>query len=142
MDALKLKQLIIAGPVVIEFGKEAPDFEVFAEAGMRAHLKDVVYRAADEVIIEVDYSAFEEYNKSFEVADYYDKNRQPTLTPREAGVYTGDDSFYVAANQELDEIFTVLSDDQSALVKEFVASDSTSYVRWLEEQLIAARGQT
>lgn len=141
MDALKLKQLLIAGPVVIEFGKEASEFEVFAEVGMRAHLKSVEYRAADEVVLEVDYSAFEEHNKSFEVVDYYDKNHQPILTAREAGAYTGEDSFYVAANQKTDEIFTVLSDDQSALIKEFAASSASNYVQWLEEQLIAARGQ-
>lgn len=141
MNALKLKQMLTAGPLAVEFKKRVEDFEGYAEAGMRAHLKALNHRDDDEVSLEFDYSAFDEHNKLLESANYYDKNQQPTLTAREAGYYTGGDDFYVTTEQDTDLIFTVLSDSQSALIQEFTASNAGSYVQWLEQQLLAARGQ-
>ncbi|MBI6882713.1 hypothetical protein [Pseudomonas putida] len=140
MDASKLKQLLATGPLLIEFQEQADDLEGYAYCGMRAHLIDVALQADDVATIKVSYKAFDEYNKSFEKATYYDENRKPVLTAREAGYYELEDEYYVSSKDDLTAYFSVLSDSVLGLWAEFIASGQENYVSWLEDQLRAARG--
>jgi hypothetical protein len=107
---------------------------------MRAHLVAVDLQRDDIAVLKVDYSAFEDFNKVFEKANYFDAHGNPTLTAREAGQYESTEDLYVMASADLEEqMLTILPSDSLALIGEFKACGHSSYVRWLEEQLISAR---
>jgi hypothetical protein len=138
MNARELKQLLTAGPVVIEFGPKIEELETYAEPKMRAHLVSVSMSEADIAILTVDYTAFEELNKTLELANYYDKHGNAVLTAREAGQYTPQEDLYVDWS-DLDGILSALPTATHGLFEEFKSSGQESYVNWLEEQLLAAR---
>jgi len=139
MNVPNLQELLAAGPVAIEFSEGVEEHEAYAEPKMRAHLVSVRVDPADVAVLKVDFSTYDGYNKSFEKANYYDKNGNATLTAREAGHYNVQQDLYVSASEELDHVFTVLSNISTQLLEEFKASGQAGYVRWLEEQLITAR---
>lgn len=139
MNALDLKEMLAAGPVAIEFKECAEDLEAYVEPKMRAHVISVKVGPDDIAVLKVDYSAYDEFNKAFETANYFDKNGNPTLTARESGDYNLQEDLYVSASEELDPILTALPSVSAHLLDEYRASGQSSYVRWLEEQLVAAR---
>jgi hypothetical protein len=141
MNARELKQLLAAGPLVIEFGEKIETLEAYPDAKMRAHLVSVVLQQPDDVaVLSVDYSAFDEFNKAFEQSNYFDKGGQPTLTARQAGYYRLQDNLYVMADDDLEAgILSLLPTNSLALFNEFLSSGQASYVSWLEEKLLAAR---
>ncbi|MBW6122587.1 hypothetical protein KZ843_06730 [Pseudomonas aeruginosa] len=139
MNVQNLQEMLAAGPVAIEFAAGAEDLEAYVDPMMRAHLVSVRVDPDDVAVLKVDYSAYDEYNKAFEKANYYDKNGNPTLTARESGDYDVQENLYVSASEELDHIFTALPSISTQLLEEFKASGQTGYVRWLEEQLMNAR---
>ncbi|EPP9373566.1 hypothetical protein PZF67_005271 [Pseudomonas aeruginosa] len=139
MNVQNLQELLAAGPVAIEFGECAEDLEAYVDPKMRAHVMSVRVGPDDVAVLRVDYSAYDEYNKAFEKANYYDKNGNPTLTARETGNYDFQEDLYVSASEELDHILTALPGISTQLLEEFNASGQTGYVRWLEEQLIFTR---
>lgn len=140
MNARELKELLVGGPLAVEFGVGVEDLESYPEPKMRAHLVAIDLQRDDVAVLKVDYSAFDEYNKAFEQANYYDQQGNPTLTAREAGHYEPQDDLYVMASDDLQlRTLTVLPNKSLALIDEFKSSGHASYVRWLEEQLAAAR---
>lgn len=140
MNARELKQLLAAGPLVIEFGLKADTLESYPDPKMRAHLVSVDLRPDDMAILNVDYTAFEELNKAFELSSYYDKHGNPTLTAREAGEYQPTEDLYVVADEDLEKwILSVVPTSSVTLYNEFKTSGQESYVNWLEQQLLAAR---
>jgi hypothetical protein len=140
MNARDLKDLLAGAPLAIELGAGVLELEAYAEPKMRAHLVAVDLQRDDIAVLKVDYSAFEDFNKVFEQANYYDGQGNPTLTAREAGQYEPQEDLYVMASDDLEsQILTILPSVSLALIDEFKASEHTSYVRWLEEQLAAAR---
>lgn len=142
MNARELKEVLVGAPLAIEFGKGIEELESYAEPKMRAHLIAVELQRDDIAVLKVDYSAFDEYNKAFEQANYYDRNGNPTLTAREAGHYTVQEDLYVMASDDLQpRMLTLLPGASLGLIDEFKASGHASYVCWLEEQLMAARAK-
>lgn len=141
MDVIQLKQLLAAGPVVIEFKQDAEDLEGYVDCGMRAHLIGVTLQADDTAVIKVSYKAFDDFNKAFEKATYYDKNQQPVLTAREAGYYELEEEYYVSSKDDMSSILDVLSASSAGFMAEFIASGEQNYVTWLEDQLATARGK-
>ena len=140
MNAAELKVHLSAGPIAVEFGPGIEDFECYAEPKMRAHLVAVDFHQDDVVLLKFEYSEFDEYNKAFESANYFDKNGEPTLTAREAGYYSIKEDIYVMAHDDLQaKMLTLLNSSSLALIAEFKNSGQKSYVRWLEEQLTAVR---
>jgi hypothetical protein len=140
MNARELKQLLAAGPLVIEFGPNVETLEAYPDAKMRATLVGVHVKHDDVAVLGVDYSAFDEHNKALEQSNYYDKGGQPTLTAREAGQYTPQEELYVMADDDLEAgILSLIPTSTLALYKEFQSSGQASYVSWLEQQLLAAR---
>lgn len=140
MNARDLKDLLVRGPLAIELGEAVVELEAYAEPRMRAHLIAVELQRDDVAVLKVDYSAFEDFNKVFEQANYYDAQGNPTLTAREAGQYQSKEDLYVKASDDLDsKILAILPSVSLALIDEFKGSGLANYVRWLEEQLAAAR---
>lgn len=140
MNARDLKDLLVGGPLAIELGAGVVELEAYAEPKMRAHLVAVELQRDDIAVLKVDYSAFEDFNKTFEQANYYDAQGNPTLTAREAGQYEPKEDLYVMASDDLEsKILAILPSVSLALIDEFKGSGHANYVRWLEEQLAAAR---
>jgi hypothetical protein len=73
---------------VIEFKKGIEGHEVYAEPGMKGLVTEVRKFDDDVFKVTVYYAPFEDHNKNFEKANYYDKHGSPTLTAREAGFYS------------------------------------------------------
>ncbi|BDC78279.1 hypothetical protein MRCP2_p0140 (plasmid) [Aquipseudomonas alcaligenes] len=140
MNARDLKDLLVGGPLAIELGAGVVELEAYAEPRMRAHLVAVELQRDDVAVLKVDYSAFEDFNKVFEQANYYDAQGNPTLTAREAGQYEPQEDLYVMASDDLEsKILAILPSVSLALIDAFKGSGHANYVRWLEEQLAAAR---
>jgi hypothetical protein len=79
---------------VILFKKGIEDHEVYAEPGMLAKVTSVRRIEEDLFSVSVSYSPFEEHNKNFELANYYDAQGVPSITAREAGFYSPTEAIY------------------------------------------------
>lgn len=140
MNARELKDALVGTSLAIELGSGVVELEAYAAPKMRAHLVAVELQRDDIAVLTVDYSEFDGYNQAFEQANYYDRDGNPTLTAREAGQYPEREELYVMASEDLEpKMLTLLPSSSLALIAEFKSSGSGSYVRWLEDQLCAAR---
>jgi hypothetical protein len=97
----------------------------------RSDLHDHLYK------ITFDYSEFDEFNKSLESSNYYDRKGVACLTAREAGIYAPDELIYFGSPElyPFEGYFTILDDRQNILLRRFKESGATNYVEWLEGQI-------
>lgn len=128
----------------VEFLESIEEMETYAESGMRAVIKKVYpypHDPEDVIIVEFSFVEYDDYNKNFESNNYYDKNRAPTLTAREAGYYSPVDSIYLDKQDFLAlKYFKTLLSERSSLVGEYLESGTKkSYVTWLENVVIKSR---
>ncbi len=86
----------------IEFLPAIDDFESYAEGKMRAVVTDIVPMYTDDpdprehvYKLFVNYAKYDEYNKQFESANYYDKSGVDCLSARQAGYYSVADCIYM-----------------------------------------------
>lgn len=132
---------------VITFKKGCEDLESYFEAGMKAKItgisivkpeeneSDLVYK------VNLDYSQFDDYNKSFETSNYYNKTGVPCLTAREAGLYNVQDTLYLGSDNILswNNYFEVGHDSVSNRMfdrySRRTSDTELSYLKWLETQL-------
>lgn len=129
---------------VIQFTPKIEDMQAYPEGGMRARvvsideqdthrsdLHDHLYK------ITFDYSEFDEFNKSLESSNYYDRKGVACLTAREAGMYAPDELIYFGSPElwPFEDYFTVLGEKSNALIARFKESGATNYVEWLESQV-------
>jgi hypothetical protein len=96
-----------------------------------ADLNDHLYK------ITFDYSEFDEFNKSLESANYYDRKGVACLTAREANMYEPQELIYFGSPElwPFEDYFTTLDARQNALLARFKESGTTNYVEWLESQI-------
>ena len=128
----------------IQFTSKIEDMEAYPEKGMRARivsideqdthmadLNDHLYK------ITFDYSEFDEFNKSLESANYYDRKGVACLTAREANMYEPQELIYFGSPElwPFEDYFTTLDARQNALLARFKESGTTNYVEWLESQI-------
>jgi hypothetical protein len=129
----------------IQFTEKALDLECYPEAGMRAKVVSAIlsedskdpYNRVFKVVI--NFEQFDEFNRQFESANYFDKSQRPTLTAREAGFYKQVDTLYLSDEVygPWSDIFTVVGEKAKALFASYVASKvDMSYVEWLEEKAV------
>lgn len=135
-----LKQLQEGQRPVVELREGIHDKESYGEPNMRARIIHASGPDRDGVVrVEFDFGEFDEHNRSVESANYYDKSGAPTLTAREAGFYKPVDHMYFEADEPLERHMTFVGADQQALFQKFKDSGATtSYVAWLESQVLAA----
>lgn len=127
----------------IQFTSKIEYMEAYPEKGMRGRivsideqdthmddLEDHVYK------ILFDYSEFDDFNKSLESSNYYDRNGNACLTAREAKWYKPQEVIYFGSPElwPFEDYFTILDDRQNALLTRFKESGATNYVEWLESQ--------
>lgn len=126
---------------VVTFLADIGDKESYAEPNMRARLVGVRHDKRDEVLmLTFDFEEFSAFNKAFEIANYYDKAGNPTLTASEAGCYKPQDEIYFDTDEPLARLFEVLPDESEVLFNEFKAAGTGQpYIAWLESLVLKAR---
>lgn len=71
----------------------------YAEPGIRARVTEISVDESDKddqfCTVIVDYSEFDEVNKTFESHDFFNERREPCLTAREAGMYRSTEKIYL-----------------------------------------------
>lgn len=134
----ELADLIASGArPVVTFTAHVLDMEIYLEPGMRGRLVSASHRHDGMFKLEVDLTEFDEFNKQFESANYFDKAGVACLTAREAGYYPeGNESFYAMLDQPAD--YLALEDDSRLqLYRDYLASGSSlNYVQWLEDRVL------
>lgn len=138
-----IAQAVQAGlrPVITFRDPGVADLEAYPEANIRARIIGVAQLSDELVRLTFDFTEFDEYNKAFESANYFDDNRVPRLTARQKGKYKLQDTYTFGANESAKRYFTVQEDAATQLMAEFRATGrfETTYVDWLEEQVLALR---
>ena len=123
---------------VVEFRKGIEEIESYAEAGMRGRATGICDDPDGDVRIQVDFTEFEEFNKQFEMPNYYDKMGFPSLTAHEAGLYKPTDAYYFYPKEDAEKYFTVVEDASLKLYNMYKQEPrSISYVQWIEEMASA-----
>lgn len=139
MTILEIAKRIISdstiSPNEIQFTKKAEDLESYPEEGMRALLVGARIIDEDVVVLTMDYRKFDEFNKTIESSNYYDKSGVPRLTAREAGCYQPVDDLYMAALDKVSDYFSFL--EENTLFNQYIADPdgANSYVEWLENKV-------
>lgn len=125
-------------PVVCK--KEVESLESYAEAHMRARIIRAREDGDDVLVLTLDFTEFDDFNKAFEQANYYDKSGNATLTARQANLYKPHEDYYVHPDYPFSEFFEILSEQQSAFFARFTAEAKPGqpYISWLEEKLTVA----
>ena len=138
MNTKEFSEMVRSGVYpVITFRKGIEDSEGYAEAGMRAKVISAVIKHDDCVLITVDFSQFDEFNKSYESSNYYDKNGNAVWTARQAEQYKVVDSWYLDASTEFSHYAEVTNSDSLKLFQEFSESNTDkTYVEWLEAKVV------
>ena len=107
---------------VVEFTTGVEELEEYMEPQMRAIVTAVTtgqFHQEDDTLNEAvfkitfSFESFDQYNRRFESATYYDKNRRPCLTAREAGFYHPTRPVNVSA-QQVGEAFVLAHVDPLA----------------------------
>lgn len=139
MTGAELAQLVSDGSQpVVTFKPPILEQEGYLEAGMRGRLVAVSNEPDGIVKFRVDLAEFDDFNRAFESANYFDKAGVPCLTAREAGYYKdAKESIYAGAADEVD-FCEVEASPRFALYAEFRQSAAgRSYVQWLEDRVLA-----
>ncbi len=137
MTGKELAALVMDGICpVVTFTKRVEDQESYLEGGMRGRLIAVMRNEEEYISLAVDLTEFDDFNRQYEKANYYDKSGVARLTAREAGFYKPVESVYVGPADEVD----VLQIEDAASLKLYeryqADSDGKSYVQWLEQKLV------
>ena len=87
----ELFELIQSGvKPVVKFLKGAEDFDTCIDRGMYGRIVGVEHKQDEFFIIRVDLNPFEDHNDGCMQHNYYDKDGNPTMTSKEAGMYPKD----------------------------------------------------
>lgn len=135
----ELHDMIVNGATpVVTFRPGVADKEGYLEAGMRGRFASVGPVRDDMFKVHVDLAEFDEFNRQFESATYYDKDRVPCLTAREAGFYKGaKETFYVSLDEDVDLSCCVEAPERLQLFAMYKAAGvKMSYVQWLEDRVL------
>lgn len=147
MKGKELAELLLSGsrPVVV-FKAPILDSEGYLEPGMRGRLVAVSNMREDTFKLHVDLSEFDEFNRQFESANYYDKSGVPRLTAREAGYYSGpEETLYVGLQDNVD----FCEAEEPARLELYAdyckaadgAASGLTYTQWLEDRVIASQSR-
>ena len=139
MKGKELAQMVKDGiRPVVTFKAPILDKEGYLETGMRGRLVAVSNEHDDMFKLHVDLSEFDDFNRQFESANYYDKDGVPRLTAREAGFYkVPKDELYVGNDEDVD-FCEVEEPGRLGLYETYrKVSANTTYVQWLEDRVLA-----
>lgn len=108
-DYKLLAQMLSQGiKPVVTFKSGIDDKEGYPSANMRARIIGISSSDPDDLFkLTFDYDGFEGINIPLEPSNYWDKNKKPCLTCKEAGYYTPQELLYFDVPEPLDSCFTV-----------------------------------
>ncbi|PNG50104.1 MULTISPECIES: hypothetical protein [unclassified Variovorax] len=140
MNFKELMELARFRPVAVECLPLAEDWEAYPERGMRMHVTGGTVQHDDVGKLQVDFTAFEEFNRPLESANYNGPGGKP-ITAREYGDYKVIDTVYVDPTQDISGYVQLLDGGAQVLLAEFSAlpTPRPSYVSWLEARLVELR---
>ena len=126
---------------VVTFNAGIENLEGAADENMRARVSLVMASRHDGINVTFDYTEFEAYNAEFEKTTYWDKEKRPTLSARQAGMYGPQELFYFEPNDDVSQYFSFDSEAPHRLHETYRAekaagTTSLSYVSWLEAKLV------
>ena len=131
---MKIQDIKLAGATIC-FTDKILDLEAYAEPGMYATIASVGTPNSDGVVcITVDYFKFDEVNKTFETANYWDNKGSACLTAREAGCYTTVEKLHFMADEEIGVSFNVI-EGEIELPKNFTIHDGVKAIQYLKQLL-------
>lgn len=142
MNFKELFSLAASGPVTVECLKGVNRWEgCYPEPGMRFDVVGGIVKESEVGHMSVDYSRFDEFNKSFESHVYYGKNGENDLTAREAGWYKVEEVIYVDPEDDISNYFEIVADERKGLIQAYaeLPEPKPSYVSWLEAQVLASK---
>lgn len=123
---------------VIEFLPAIDTYEVYLERGMYATVVGVEDDQHGEVEdpcfkLRLSLKEHDAHNEPFELDhSFYDREQNPCLTAREAGVYDANEWLYVGNN--FADIFKLVDDSDTSLQLMYQnGNHECSYVKWLED---------
>lgn len=138
---------IIKNENTLIFNSKINEYEHFFEEGMKA--KVIGYTFKDSLrfphdilfTLHLDLTPFEEHNDSLLKNDFFDKDKRPVLTAKEAGYYENEPDLYVsfdATKNNIDGFYNMftIKDETNDLYKVWKSKNTeTPYVSWLEQEL-------
>lgn len=131
----------LVGQVVRIGAHVADDTDSYPEKGMLARVREVkLYDEGDDyayVGVKLDYTDFEEHNRQFESASYFDGHGNPICTAHEAGMYEPVETVYLNVGNDRD--YFCLANQNAGLFERFQQErqEGQTYTMWLEAQLLA-----
>lgn len=129
----------------IEFLKDINDYEWYGERGMRATVLGITWHdesdANDPVFkFHLSFKKYDDFNRPFESANYWDENGEATKTARESGDYKVEDYLYLGNNWA--NCVELVDSNAGKLLDLFLtdkeAQPDLTYVKWLEALALAA----
>lgn len=136
-----VKQIQAGARPVITFKPGCEDMEDYQEPGMKARILGAS-SDGEMAKLQCDFGEFDGHNATLEQSNYFDKEGKPTLTARQAGHYKPVSTIYVMLDDPADKYFDIDGGDTQKLMAEHQADGAgKSYVAWLEQELIKARGR-
>lgn len=127
---------------VVTLKEEIEECEGYLEAGMRARIAGIRTSHDGVFVFTFDCTEFEEVNRPFESANYYDDRGVARLTAREAGKYEPRGDYYLPGPGGWPGYFD-LQPGSPALARVMAAFEARAdraqgYVAWLEAELSRA----
>lgn len=126
---------------VVTFQNKCGDLESYAEIGMRARILSGFVSRDGVAKLKMDFEEFDAHNKPFETFTYYDKDGEPRLNARQAGFYKPQEDLYFMPESDIADYLSIEGEQSCALFEQYKAAQAdTTYVQWLEQQLVIAKG--
>lgn len=137
MKYADLKTLLDAGKrLTIQFTQDIEESESYAEPNMRARAIAMTKPDSDGTIkVTLDFEPFDAHNRTLESSNYYDREHNPVLTARQAGLYQPNQNYWFLADENLP--FNPIAENPAweAYQKE---TRTVSYLEWLEAEYVKA----
>lgn len=142
MTGIEFLQLIQDGRrPVVEFKSGVEEQESCMDPGMRGRAVSAILGKDRCIVIRFDLDPFFEFNKPLARPNYYGPDGEANLTAWEAGFYKPAEDIWIDGDADIAALFEIISAENLTLYEEYKrsAEAGTSYLRWLEAELLAAR---
>lgn len=126
---------------VVEFRPGIDEQESCIDPGMRGRAVSAALDKDGLIVVQFDLEPFVEFNKPLARRDYYGPDGKASLTAWEAGYYRPIEEIWMDRDTNADAFFKIVSAGSLALHEEYKrsAEPGTSFLEWLEAELLAAR---
>ena len=142
MTGIEFLQLVQDGRLpVVEFKSGVEEEESCIDPGMRGRAVSAIFDNDRCLSIRFDLEPFVEFDKQLARPNYYGPDGEANLTVWEAGFYRPFEDIWIDGDGDTAALLEIVSVENLTLYEEYKrsAEAGTSYLRWLEAELLAAR---